>query len=43
MSGKKGEVEEKILLERKLYSQKGLEYPHVTLSTNGIYARNGKV
>lgn len=29
----------KILLERKLYSQKGLEYPHVTLSTNGIYAK----
>ena len=26
-----------ILKERKLYSEKGLEYPHVTLSKNGIY------
>jgi len=27
----------KILKERKLYSEKGLEYPHVTLSKDGIY------
>ena len=26
-----------ILKERKLYSEKGLEYPHVTLSKDGIY------
>ena len=30
----------KILKERKTYSQKGLEYPHVTLSTDGIYAKS---
>jgi type I restriction enzyme S subunit len=29
----------KLLKERKTYSQKGLEYPHVTLSTDGIYAK----
>ena len=29
----------KLLKERKTYSQKGLEYPHVTLSTEGIYAK----
>ena len=28
-----------LLRERKTYSQKGLEYPHVTLSTEGIYAK----
>lgn len=28
-----------LLKERKTYSQKGLEYPHVTLSTEGIYAK----
>ena len=27
----------KYLKERKLYSEKGLEYPHVTLSKEGIY------
>ena len=27
----------KILKERKLYSEKGFEYPHVTLSKEGIY------
>lgn len=27
----------KILKERKIYSEKGLEYPHVTLSKDGIY------
>ena len=31
---------EKLLKERKTYSQKGLEYPHVTLSTDGIYAKS---
>ena len=30
----------KILKERKTYSPKGAEYPHVTLSTEGIYAKN---
>ena len=30
----------KLLKERKTYSQKGLEYPHVTLSTDGIYAKS---
>lgn len=29
----------KLLKERKTYSQKGLEYPHVTLSNEGIYAK----
>ena len=29
-----------LLKERKTYSQKGLEYPHVTLSTDGIYAKS---
>lgn len=29
----------KLLKERKTYSPKGLEYPHVTLSTEGIYAK----
>jgi type I restriction enzyme S subunit len=29
----------KLLKERKTYSQKGFEYPHVTLSTDGIYAK----
>lgn len=28
-----------LLRERKTYSQKGLEYPHVTLSNEGIYAK----
>lgn len=28
-----------VLHERKTYSQKGLEYPHVTLSTEGIYLK----
>ena len=30
----------KLLKERKTYSQKGLEFPHVTLSTDGIYAKS---
>lgn len=30
----------KLLKERKTYSPKGAEYPHVTLSTEGIYAKN---
>ena len=30
----------KILKERKTYSPKGAEYPHVTLSTEGIYAKS---
>ena len=29
-----------ILYERKTYSTKGLEYPHVTLSTQGIFPKN---
>jgi len=29
----------KLLRERKTYSPKGMEYPHVTLSTEGIYAK----
>ena len=29
----------KLLMERKTYSPKGMEYPHVTLSTEGIYAK----
>lgn len=29
-----------LLKERKSYSPKGLEYPHVTLSTEGIYAKS---
>ena len=29
----------KILKERKVYSEKGLEYPHVTLSKEGIYEK----
>ena len=29
-----------LLKERKAYSQKGLEYPHATLSTEGIYAKS---
>ncbi len=29
-----------LLKERKTYSPKGLEYPHVTLSTEGIYAKS---
>ncbi len=29
-----------LLSERNTYSQKGLEYPHVTLSTEGIYAKS---
>ena len=28
-----------LLMERKTYSPKGMEYPHVTLSTEGIYAK----
>lgn len=32
----------KLLKERKTYSQKGLEYPHVTLSTEGIYAKTDR-
>lgn len=28
-----------LLTERKTYSQKGLDYPHVTLSNEGIYAK----
>ena len=30
----------KLLKERKTYSPKGAEYPHVTLSTEGIYAKS---
>ena len=30
----------KLLKERKTYSPKGTEYPHVTLSTEGIYAKS---
>ena len=30
----------KLLKERKTYSRKGVEYPHVTLSTEGIYAKS---
>lgn len=30
----------KLLKERKTYSLKGAEYPHVTLSTDGIYAKS---
>ena len=30
----------KLLNERKTYSPKGAEYPHVTLSTEGIYAKS---
>ena len=30
----------KLLKERKTYSLKGAEYPHVTLSTEGIYAKS---
>lgn len=30
----------KLLKERKSYSLKGLEYPHVTLSTEGIYPKS---
>ena len=29
----------KLLKERKTYSQKGLDYPHATLSIDGIYAK----
>ena len=29
-----------LLKERKIYSPKGAEYPHVTLSTEGIYAKS---
>ncbi len=32
----------KILKERKMYSPKGAEYPHVTLSTEGIYAKSDR-
>lgn len=32
----------KILKERKLYSEKGLEYPHVTLSKDGIYDKGDR-
>lgn len=28
-----------LLMERKTYSPKGMEYPHVTLSTEGIYSK----
>ena len=31
-----------ILKERKLYSEKGLEYPHVTLSKDGIYDKGDR-
>ena len=31
-----------LLKERKLYSEKGLEYPHVTLSKEGIYDKGEK-
>ena len=30
----------KILKERKIYSEKGLDYPHVTLSKEGIYEKS---
>lgn len=30
----------KLLKERKTYSQKGFEFPHVTLSNEGIYAKS---
>jgi len=29
-----------VLKERKTYSRKGMKYPHVTLSTEGIYPKN---
>mgnify|MGYP003300662361 CR=1 FL=1 len=32
----------KLLKERKTYSPKGAEYPHVTLSTEGIYAKSDR-
>ena len=32
----------KILKERKLYSEKGLEYPHVTLSKDGIFDKGDR-
>ena len=31
-----------ILKERKTYSEKGLEFPHVTLSKDGIYDKTGR-
>ncbi|MEG2453202.1 MAG: restriction endonuclease subunit S [Clostridium sp.] len=32
----------KLLKERKSYAQKGVEFPHVTLSTTGIYPKSGR-
>lgn len=32
----------KFLKERKIYSEKGLEYPHVTLSKDGIYDKTSR-
>ena len=32
----------KLLKERKTYSPKGAKYPHVTLSTEGIYAKSDR-